>query len=170
MANKIIIKNARISFPSLFKKAEFDGNVGKFEATFLMDKTEHADVIAKIEAIIDAECKEAKIKRPSPDKICLRDGDHSDVDGYAGCMSLKAANNKRPTVINRDKTPITEEDDIIYAGAYCNFIIDFWVQNNGFGKRVNANLLGVQFVKDGEAFGKDTAASVDEFEDLSDDF
>ncbi len=170
MANKLILKNVRLSFPSLFQKAEFDGNIGKFEATALLSKEAHATVIAKIESIIDAECKGAKIKRPSPDKICLRDGDQVEYDGYAGMMSLKAANKKRPTVINRDKSPIIEDDNIMYAGCYVNMIVDFWVQNNGFGKRVNANLLGVQFVKDGEAFGADTASSVDEFDDLDGEF
>ena len=36
--SKMILKNVRLSFPSLFKKAEFDGVATKFEATFLVDK------------------------------------------------------------------------------------------------------------------------------------
>ena len=61
MANQIIIKNARLSFPSLFKKASFEGKEGKFEATFLIpksDKKTYDELIASIEA-----CKaEGKIK------------------------------------------------------------------------------------------------------------
>jgi hypothetical protein len=170
MSNKIILKNVRLSFPSLFKKAVFDGKEGKYEATALLSKEEHKAVIAKIESIIDAECKEAKIKRPTPDKLCLKDGDTIDYAGYENCFSLKASNNKRPTVINRDKSPIVEEDDVLYAGCYVNMVVDFWVQNNGFGKRVNANLLGIQFVKDGEAFGAGSDSNVsDDFDEIDDD-
>ena len=169
MANKMMLKGVRLSFPSLFKKAVFDGKEGKFEATALLNKETQADLIAKIEAVIDAECKEAKIKRPAPDKVCLRDGSHVDYQGYEGMMSLKAASNRRPTVINRDKTPLAEEDDVLYAGCFVNMVIDFWVQNNGFGKRVNCNLLGVQFVKDGEAFGAGDVDVTDDFEEIEDD-
>jgi len=36
MSTKIMLKNVRLSFPSLFKKAVFDGKEGKFEATVLI--------------------------------------------------------------------------------------------------------------------------------------
>jgi hypothetical protein len=35
---KIKLQNVRLSFPSLFQKAVFEGKEGKFEATFLLDK------------------------------------------------------------------------------------------------------------------------------------
>ena len=169
MANKLILKDVRLSFPALFHRATFDGKEGKFEATALINKETQADLIAKIETIIEAECKDAKIKRPSPDKVCLRDGDHADYSGYEGMMSLKAATNRRPTLINRDKTPLAEDDNVLYAGARVNIIVDFWVQNNGFGKRVNCNLLGVQFFKDAEPFGAGDVDVTDEFDSLEDD-
>ena len=78
-------------------------------------------------------------------------------------------NNKRPMVIDRDKSPLTEDDNKIYAGCYVNAVIELWFQNNGFGKRVNANLLGVQFLKDGEPFGDNAGASVDDFDAFGDD-
>ena len=36
--SKVTIQNVRLSFPSLFKKAFFDGKETKFEATFLFEK------------------------------------------------------------------------------------------------------------------------------------
>jgi len=50
----ITLKNVRLSFPSLFKKAVFQGNVGKHEATFMFPKTDtktYDACIAAIEAI-----------------------------------------------------------------------------------------------------------------------
>ena len=165
----ITLKNVRLSFPSLFKKAVFQGNVGKHEATFMFPKTDtktYDACIAAIEAI-KKENKNAKV----PDaKVFIKDGDDVEYDGCAGMWMVKASNGKRPTVINRDKSPITEEDEVMYAGCYVNAIIEPWFQNNDFGKRVNANLLGVQFVKDGEPLGDGgTKVGADDFDDLGED-
>ena len=165
---KIQLKNVRLSFPSIFKRASFDGNEGKFEATFLLDKDRDAAQIAKIEAAIDEAIKESKVKVPS-DKRCLKDGDDVEYDGYAGCMSLKASSNKRPTVIDRDKTPLAEDDGKPYAGCYVNAIVDIWIQNNNYGKRANCNLYGIQFVKDGTPFGAGDVDVTDEFDAFDDD-
>ncbi|MDQ9777799.1 DUF2815 family protein, partial [Acinetobacter baumannii] len=44
---------------------------------------------------------------------------------------------------------------------------ELWCQDNNYGKRINASLRGVQFLKDGEAFAGGGIASEDDFEDLS---
>jgi hypothetical protein len=167
---EIKLKNVRLSFPSLFQRAVFQGEEGKFEATFLLNKVEHAETIAEIEAQIKqriaVDLKGAKL---GADKICLKDGDEIEYAGYAGHMSIKASNNKRPLVIDRDKTPLTEDDNKMYAGCYVNAIIDLWVQQNSWGKRINANLLGVQFLKDGEPFSDGANASADSFDAFGDD-
>jgi hypothetical protein len=172
--SKIKLNNVRLSFPSLFQKATFEGKETKFEATLLLDKDAHAESIAEIQAAIKVAIKEklggAKV---GADKLCMKDGDESDYEGYAGTMSLKAANAKRPLVIDRDKTPLAESDNRPYSGCYVNCIIELWAQNNAYGKRINANLLAVQFYKDGQPFGDAGAnASVndfDAFDDESDD-
>lgn len=161
---KIVIKNARLSFPSLFQKSVFDGKEGKYEATLLIEKKDEA-LKKQIDEQIAKLIAEAKVKVPS-DKYCIKDGDESELDGFEGNWSLKASNSKRPTVIDRDKTPLTADDEKLYAGCYVNAVIDFWVQNNAYGKRINANLYGVQFVKDGEPFGMGPVDVTDDFEDL----
>ncbi len=165
--SKIHLKNVRLSFPSIFHRSVFEGKEGKYEATFLIDKDDEKTK-AKIDKAIAAAIKEANVKVPS-DKRCLKDGDESEYGGYEGNWSIKAANGKRPTLIDRDKTPVTEDDDILYAGCYVNAIIDIWIQNNTYGKRANANLYGIQFVKDGETFGQGPVDVTDDFDDLEDD-
>lgn len=166
----IAIKNVRLSFPSLFKKASFDGNEGKYEATFLLNKKTHADVIKKIKDAIDAKITEdLKGANVSPEKLCLKDGDGVEYDGYQGHFTIKAANGKRPLVIDRDKTPLSEDDNKLYAGCYVNAIVELWTQNNKYGKRINANLLGVQFFADGEPFGDGVKATTDDFDAFGDD-
>jgi hypothetical protein len=171
--SKIILKNVRLSFPSLFQKAEFDGVKTKFEGTFLLDKTTQADQIKIVEKAID-DFLSAKFPNGAPKSIkrtVFVDGDSKDYDGYANQMGFKGSNTKRPTVINRDKSPITEEDDILYAGCYVNAIVDLWYSDHPKGgKQVLGNVMGVQFVKEGESFGTDTTSSADEFDDLADEF
>ena len=84
-------------------------------------------------------------------------------------MTIKATTKKRPTLVNRDKTPIVEEDGILYGGCYVNVSIDIWIMDNQYGKKVLASLNAIQFVKDGEAFGSKSEGA-DDFEDLDDEF
>ena len=166
---KIKLNNVRLSFPSLFKRAVFNGEEGKFEATFLINKTEQADLVEKIKsAIADKIKNDLKGAKLGADKICLKDGDDVEYDGYAGHVSIKASNNKRIPVFNKDKSPLVEDDNIIYAGCYVNAIVELWAQDNSWGKRINANLLGVQFAKDGEPFGDGASASADDFDFIDD--
>jgi hypothetical protein len=168
---KLTLKNVRLSFPHLFQKATFSGNETKFEATFLLHKESQADQIKALKTAIAEKLKtDLKGAKLAADKICLRDGDEVAYDGYAGHFSIKASNNKRPVVIDRDKSPLTEDDNRIYAGCYVNVIVELWAQDNQYGKRINANLLGVQFAKDGEPFGDGgVSASADDFESLDDE-
>ena len=164
---KIKVLNARLSFASLFRKATFGGEETKFEGTFLIPKSDPK--VDEISAAIEALLKERNKGKPlSADKVCFKDGDTIDYDGYAGQMSIKASSNKRPMVIGTDRAPLTEDDGKIYSGCYVNAIIELWFQDNQYGKRVNANLLAVQFVKDGQPFGDGVTASVDDFDELDD--
>ena len=161
---RIKLQNVRLSFPSLFQQSVFNGEQGKFEATFLLDKKDK-----KTKLLIDNTIKqliaEAKVKIAS-DKLAIKDGDDAAYDGYADHWSIKASNKVRPILLDSDKSQLQESDGRLYSGCYVNAIIDFWVQNNQYGKRVNANLYGVQFFKDGEAFGSGMVDVTDDFEDL----
>ena len=162
--SKIKMQAVRLSFPSLFNTAKFGGeDTGKYEATFVLDKVEHAEVIAGIKAQIERLMKEELKGKVPSDKLCLKDGDEMGRPEFEGKYTIKASTKKRPLVINRDKSPITESDNVIYAGCYVNAIVSLWAQDNKFGKRINAQLDGVQFCRDGEAFG-DGAVSVNEFD------
>jgi hypothetical protein len=42
--------------------------------------------------------------------------------------------------------------------------VEVWAQDNQHGKRINASLLGVQFVRDGEKLAGGSTATADDFE------
>ena len=165
----IKIAAARLSFPSLFNMATFGGeSTGKYEATFILDKKEHAVLIKELQTAIDKLSKEELKGKVPADKLCLKDGDETERAEFAGKFTIKASTKKRPLVINRDKSPIAETDNVIYAGCYVNGLISLWAQNNQYGKRINAQLDGIQFCRDGEPFG-DGSIGVDAFDAFGND-
>jgi len=167
---KVLLKNVRLSFPSLFKTEVYAGeDTGKYAATFLIPKSD-----SKTIATIEQSCKAALSEKygasiPKGFKMPLVDGDDKEYQGYADHVCIKATTKKRPTLVNRDKTPIAEEDGILYGGCYVNASIDIWIMDNQYGKKVLASLNAIQFVKDGEAFGSKSEGA-DDFEDLDDEF
>lgn len=168
---KVMLKNVRLSFPSLFKTEVYAGeDTEKYAATFLIPKSDTKTVTA-----IETACKQALVEKygegkvPKGFKMPLVDGDDKEYKGYADHVCIKANTKKRPTLVNRDKTPIVEEDNILYGGCYVNASIDIWVMDNSYGKKVLASLNAIQFVKDGEAFGTKSDGA-DDFDDLDDEF
>ena len=167
---KVMLKNVRLSFPSLFKTEEYNGvDTEKFAATFLIPKSD-TKTVASVEQAYQAVLVEkyGQGKIPKGFKTPLVDGDDKEYQGYQDHYSIKASTKKRPTLVNRDKTPIVEEDGILYGGCYVNASIDLWVMDNSYGKKVLASLNAIQFVKDGEAFGTKSEGA-DCFESLDDD-
>jgi hypothetical protein len=98
--------------------------------------------------------------------VCLHEGSEKEYDGYSEeNMYISASSSKRPTIVDRDKSQLAEDDRRPYGGCYVNGIVRLWIQDNNFGKKVNAELMGIQFVKDGEPFGA-APLDADAFEDL----
>lgn len=168
----IKLKNVRISYPHIFQAKAFQGSgTPKFSATFLLHKVEHKELIAQIAtAMKELAATAFKDKRlPASDKLCLRDGDLSGRAENEGYFIFTASESKRPAVVDKDKTPLVAEDDVIYAGCRVNAAVRLWAQDNQYGKRINANLLGVQFAKDDERLGNGASTpSVDDMFDSED--
>ena len=102
-------------------------------------------------------------------KLCLHDGDaKADKPGFKGNFFINASNEIRPTVVGPNREPLVASDGKPYSGSYGNIILDFWAQDNQFGKRINATLCGAQFVKDGERLSGGGVAAADDFEPIPD--
>lgn len=171
---KIKLENVRLSFPGLFKAEAFKpGDDPKFKATFLIPKD--SVTAAAVEKAIKETAQfkwgakaDAALKgmRNNPNKFCYQDGDTKTYDGYEGMMALSAKNGKRPLVIDRDRSPLTEADGKPYAGCYVNASVEFFAYENS-GNGISASVLGVQFVRDGDSFGGGSTASEDDFADIA---
>jgi hypothetical protein len=175
---KIAIANARLAFPNLFRpRPGKDGGKAKYGASLIIPPNHPA--VAQINAACEAVAKEKwGAKAPQileglkkQDKLCIHDGvTKAEYDGFTGNFYVSANSDARPLVINRDKSALAESDGKPYAGCYVNANIEVWAQDHKeHGKRINAQLRGVQFVKDGDAFSAGSPASEDEFADLSEE-
>lgn len=169
---KVRLENVRFTFPAVHEAKQVNGQGDpKFSISGLLGK-DHPQ-LAAVKAAISAAAAEkwgAKAgevlkQLQAADKLCLHDGDaKSDYDGYAGNYFINASNKIRPLVIGPDRAPLVAADGKPYSGCYGNMIVEFWAQDNQFGKRVNASLLGVQFTKDGERLAGGGVAAADDFE------
>lgn len=175
------LRNVIISFPHVHKPQEgmVDKQTGKkgdpkYNCSLLISKSDKA----QLKAIADAKTRVClakygtadKIPKYKPEKLCYRDGDLESWEGYAGCIYLSASSpmDRKPKVIDRDRSDLAPDSGKIYGGAVVNAVVRLWVQDSpDYGKRVNASLEAVQFVRHGTAFGARPVDVNEAFDDLS---
>jgi Protein of unknown function (DUF2815) len=176
--SKLMLSNVRLAFPNLFKPTTVNGEGDPAYSAALLLTADHPQLEA-IRAAQEACGKDKwgdkwpQVKKEimAKDRFALHDGDtKSNYDGFEGnfFISSRAKQTARPTVIDRNKSPLTEADGRPYAGCFVNASIELWAQDNAYGKRINAQLRGVQFFRDGDSFGGGSPASSDEFESVED--
>lgn len=174
---EVRLRNVRLSFAHLFEPQEgkVDDATGvkgepRYGCSFLIPKNTDegkANMAALKKA--SAEVKEAKWGKNQPnlkpEKLCVRDGDLESYDGYEGHFYCSAGNARQPVLVDRDRTPLDKGSGKLYSGCYVNAIVRLWAQDNKHGKRLNASLEAVQFLRHGEAFGAKPVDPMSAFDD-----
>ena len=175
-AGKFTLRDVRLSFPNLFeaKAPPTPGGKAKYSASFLFPRN-HPQV-GEIQGLLvtvatakwGGKAGEVLKALKAGDRLYVRDGDtKADMDGYPGNLFINASNDIRPLSIGDGpdgRAPVTAADGKLYAGCHVNAIIQVWAQDNQFGKRINASLLGVQFLRDGVRLAGGGVAAADDFE------
>lgn len=102
-------------------------------------------------------------------KGVVKDGDlKAQYAGFEGNNFVSMRSENRPNVFGRDGSQLTEGDGVVYSGCYAHVQFEVWAQDNQYGKRINAQITGVMFSRDGDSFGGGaTPAAADDFADLS---
>lgn len=189
MGTMLMIRGRASYLQQLWQEDQFDGAGDYYwSASCLMDPSKplEAKSIAEIEAAEEVEFKKVYMQSKGATEEgfakawanlndgtrALRDGDLKG-DTYAGCMyvSPRATKGKqaKPVVLNRQAQAVgPSEPGAPYAGSECIFQVEVWAQYDGKYKRTNITLLGVQFVKDGDAFGGGKPADLSKFQALAD--
>jgi hypothetical protein len=174
---RILIKNARLAFPNLWQpRAATDGGKAKYGASLIIAPDNPA--VKELNAAFPKLAKEKWADKGevilkglrAQDRLCLHDGaTKAQYQGFEGNLFVSANSDVRPSIFDRNRIPLQPDDGKPYSGCYVNASIELWPQDHkAHGKRINAQLRGVQFVADGDAFAAGSPASDDEFEDLGD--
>jgi hypothetical protein len=175
-AGRLLLKDVRLSFANgLFEaKAGEDGGQAKFNCGIILspDHPQIPAIKAAMQAVATekwgAKAADVFKQLKASDKLALHDGDSKAYDGYAGNLFLSPSSPTRPTLLDGQKNPVTQADGKIYSGCYVNASVEIWAMDNKFGKRINCQLRGVQFNRDGDAFSAGRPADADEFEAVTD--
>jgi hypothetical protein len=171
---KVKLHNVVLAFPQLFEPRAFSGETNaSYSATFILPP-DHPDLRALEAAIKEAATQRWGQKGPATlaaikakGNLCVRDGaNKSDYAGFEGNLYVSSRSKIQPTLLKSNRQPATPQDDLLYAGAVVNAVVDIWAQDNERGKRVNAGLSGVQFARHGERLAGGVRATVDDFDDL----
>ena len=160
---RIKLEKVRLSFPDIYEAVQYQGaGAFRYNATFLIEKGSSNDKVVEA-AILAAATEEFGAKAGSvlkglkgnSNKYCYLDGDTKEYDGYAGMNFLsshRAQKNGAPRIVDKDGvTVLGANNSVLYAGCYVNAIVDIYAQgapNQG----IRANLLGIQFHSEGDAF------------------
>ena len=113
---------------------------------------------------------------PDPKGCCWQDGARKETPGVWILSSHRTEDKGRPIVLDNDKSPIYKADGTvypekagrIYSGCYVNAHVELWAQDNKAGKGLRAGLLGIQRLRDGDAFGGGHAPVADAFAEVGD--
>jgi len=170
----IRLDNVIASYPHLdkpWKKNAADKE--KYSLTGLAPKETHDDAKKLMVEVINSLLAGAKMGKIGAEHKFCRNGDTEDgplKPETEAMWIIKASENPdRPPKVRDERTKIMTPAEIlkrIYAGAIVNMLIRPWAQNNDFGKKINANLIAVQFVKDGTRIGEAAIDDDDAWDEL----
>lgn len=195
-AKQVKLTNVRLAFPALAEPEAVNDGSPRYGAVLLLetDSPSFAANKAAIEAAMEFAATEkwgakgATVLESlkSSLKTCLRDGNtKAEYTGFAGNFFVTTSSQPshppalyaghadpatgRPAKLLRDvEGGKAEIQRVFYAGCYVNVQIELWAQDNQYGKRVNAQLRGLQKAADGLPFGGGSVAEDTEFEVIAD--
>lgn len=175
------VDNVRCSYPHLHEawaKNDVDPVSGKptsrkFSVTGLADQSTHKEFMQAMVKLINRLLTEKKMGKIGSDKKFIRNGDDAGADEAEGqwIVATSETAKRRPSLRDRRGSQVSPEDaeEMFYPGCYINLFFKPWAQDNDYGKRVNASLIAVQFVRDGERFGEAPIDDEDVWDDNGDD-
>lgn len=162
---KVVIGPCRLSYTHVFEKHSFDGDEknAKYSTSILIPKKE-TETVNAINAAIEAAKKAAITKLggkcPKNFSTPLMDGDERDDEVYHGHWYLNAKCSTRPGIVDRNKAPIVDEEEI-YSGVWTIVSVTFFGFDVNVNKGVACGLNNIMKFKDDEKLGGRVSAECD---------
>lgn len=164
--NKVIFGPCRLSYTHVFNK--YTPSDGKGEPKYMTNvliPAAEKQTIAAIKKAIEAAKASGIVskwggKEPKKLDMPLRDGDDKDDEVYAGMLYVNAKSNTRPGVVDRNKAPIVDEEEI-YSGVWAIVSVTFYPYDTNGNRGVACGLNNIMKFKDDEKLGGRTSAEND---------
>lgn len=178
----------RVSYPQVFTPKTFRaGQTARFSIVIMVAKSDSDQVNWMKQLYKDAqeallekwpnEVERPRIPLTGHDSSLFKDGDSAiNKQGiplveknpeYAGHYILRASTTQKPFVVDRRRTPITDQNEV-YGGCFCLVNVNIYTFEQPENKGVTLGLNGLQKWEDGDAFGGGRPA-IDEMFDVYDD-
>ncbi len=180
VGTKVITGEGRLSFVHVFEPYAFnEGDEKKYSVRLLINKITGADTIKALEAAIEEAKKDGMKKKwageiPDDLELPIRDGDNPKIvkkyPEHAGHWFINVStglNNKKPEVIDRDKMPILDANEL-YSGCYGRISVVLFPFSVSGNDGISIGLNNVQKLRDGERLAGGTTAE-DDFDDIDDE-
>lgn len=184
---ELMLKKARLSNVYVFEKSApmEEGGTAKYRCKFILESRKQDEAIQDciMEACVAKFGQKAGEKLfdriiDNPEKCCFRDGDDNTDDegnireGFEGYMYVAGNSTKKPLLLDKQRDEVGEEDGLIMSGNYANVKIDIfaWEHKKSKAKGVSAQIMGIQYVKEGEPLGGGgRRANVNDFDEIDED-
>lgn len=177
MANEVMLTKVRLSFPTLVEpKAVQPGQAEKYSADFIMGKDHvglkefNAVVLSMVndkwkdnaQTILNMIQGDRKLRCFGEGNDRVNKKTFQPYDGYADKVYISAKSDNQPQMVKTNGTPVDKNNTMeamdvarkLYGGCYVNVALRPWLQDNQHGRAVRCELIAVQFLEDGEAFGE----------------
>lgn len=172
---KVVFGPCRLSYTHVFNKYNPDGPEaeGKFMTNVLIPNTEKETIEAIKKAVEEAK-KQGIVnkwggKEPKKLDMPLRDGNEKDDENYEDHLFLNAKSNTRPGIVDKNKVPIVDEEEV-YSGVWAIISVTFFAYDKNGNRGVACGLNNIMKFKDDDRFGGRVSAESDFGDvDLSDD-
>ena len=168
---KVVFGPCRLSYTHLFEKYTPEGGKeGKYMTNVIIPKAEKKTVAALEKAMAEAvrlgTVSKWGGKEPKKLETPLHDGDDKDDVTYADTVYVNAKCNTRPGVVDKNKQPITDEEEI-YSGVWAYVSVTFYAYDVNGNRGVACGLNNVMKFKDDDRLGGRVSADSD-FADFGD--
>lgn len=176
----IMIENVRMSYPYIGHPSADESDSGETTHSYrgvpMLPMATHLDAKNAFMEIVN-ELLTKNDAKVAPENRCIKKGDDSEQEEYAGHWVISAKESRRPVardkrgklILDPEKVKdgnqvdriLSEIDDIFYGGVTVNILLRPWYfggktkkSTKTFPKRICCGLMAIQHVEDTPSFGQ----------------